>query len=162
MSLREEWPSLSPRERDARVGEALGLSLWSSMIQGTRFYLVLPRAPGPGWLLEDWSCERGRDVAGLRRYSATWEHAGPLLDKLREDEWTIDIQSDRAWRVHLYHPQKDEIHTQSEGTACGAIALAFCLSREASDTAEPSPPAGEVVDLMAAIKASIAAAGSKK
>lgn len=153
MSLREEWPSLSPRERDARVAVALGGAVaWLGLTpENQQPYVV-------------WPDGQSRPV---QEYTSSWEHAGPLLDKLREEgwtgvltahlgywllrlsldctkrleggpcRWTPGAPGDPDWCYYCerlktsFVAAKEEVQVSGEDGP-SAIALAFCLSREAA------------------------------
>jgi hypothetical protein len=125
--LRELWPTLSPRERDARVAEALGLKV-------VQFGLS-PEHRVPAIVIDD-----ARSLP-VPRYSTSWEHAGPLLDRLAADGWFPRLspyhsQSLRglAWIVSgegIFDGRVRELDSEIPcSSAPEAIALAFCLSRE--------------------------------
>jgi hypothetical protein len=144
MSLREEWPTLSSRERDARVAKALGIRpdiTWEIVTSGggaTAFSRDSETA-ARAWLAE----KHANGMLLTHRVeawthhpnSSTWAVAGPLLDKLREEGWAqIDVRfrvDADIWRCHIYSGADlsyEEFHAQGVGPS--AIALAFCLSRE--------------------------------
>lgn len=147
--LRTLWPTLSAREKDARVAEALGLVLWKRTYHtSTGPYVqqeVYPVEHHPLRVLHlvddplraeviPWTDFASDQVAGrsLADYS-TWEHAGLLLDRLREEGWTpIEILlKEGEWRVHLYamKPYREAHAWSTSGP--DAIALGFVLSRRA-------------------------------
>lgn len=132
MSLREEWPKLSPRERDARVAEALGrevVKIWSAEAHAERFYVK----PDPdATFIPEWGIRHDP----LPFYSTSWEHAGPLLDKLREEGWCVELRHYPACAVDseavaiIYTVKSDPYLVARGETLPSAIALAFSLSRE--------------------------------
>lgn len=125
--LRAVWPTLSPRERDARVAQVLGHVLSDpGLFGGAQFIRQEPDT-------EHETC------LPIPPYSESWEHSGFLLERLREEGWAqIDVRFSvdaGVWRCHIYSGAAlgyHEFHVQGE-TAPSAIALAFCLSREIAD-----------------------------
>ncbi len=156
MSLCEEWPTLSPRERDARVAQALGGILVERMYGalGTkdeiRVQMVLLPDPRRGRHKDDERCfrlgwteflSRKLDSTTLRDYSTSWEHAGPLLDRLREEGWRIVLRADaRGWDVMEAHaPEGTEALSRPWDFECRAetgpslVSLLFCLAMDAKE-----------------------------
>ena len=136
-SLRDLWPSLSPRERDAKVAEALGWKLVQSGNSELRYPIGPANTVPAGDREIPWA---GVDLSTffapfISPYSTSWEHAGPLLDQLAADGWTIVLRSSPT---HGY----DVMEATLEGRRFGCrseggpstIALAFCLARESSCT----------------------------
>jgi hypothetical protein len=111
MSLRDSWPVLSPRERDAKVAEALGLTVrWLGS--------------GP-WVNDNAS-------HAVPPYSTSWEHAGGLLDRLREEAscaFGIRMLVGLPWYLIVVKGESVKADVTCT-TGPEAIALAFCLSRE--------------------------------
>lgn len=122
-SLREQWPSLSPRERDARVAESLGREVvWMEPFGA---FLVPEDVGGYHW--------------AVPTYSTSWEHAGPLLYQLRSERWSVTLQVNDdpkyGCRISLLlWGEDDQLRQVSTGWAKReppeAIALAFCLAKE--------------------------------
>lgn len=118
--LREQWPSLSPRERDAKVAEALGYKvLWFGLTPEHRVPAVVEASAA--WPVPLY---------------CTWEHAGPLLDRLREEGWDYKlICAPQGLALTATRVTEEDLRRVDSGwhtIAPEAIALAFCLSREAS------------------------------
>lgn len=141
MSLRDEWPALSPRERDARVAEALGLHLWEWCSDpcrpGPRSLSIhdLPVPPSASFRVVPWATFRAEEVnRTLYAYTTSWSLAGPLLDKLREEGWraTLWMNRDGAGVALSRTGAAEAIDTDAQVSGPSAIALAFCLSREAA------------------------------
>jgi hypothetical protein len=69
-------------------------------------------------------------------YTTSWQDAGPLLDKLREEGWELVLEFRlgawvvRGWNTNLEAAVHEFVSGRHE-TGPAAIALAFCLSREA-------------------------------
>ena len=114
-SLREEWKRLSPRERDARVAEALGESF---------------KPDTEALTYAEW----------LKPYSTSWEHAGQLLEKLRSEGACVDLfgacdldrdSEEETWIATVTWGLDSDLKNEQ---ACGssapeAIALAFLLAK---------------------------------
>jgi hypothetical protein len=125
MSIRDEWTSLSPRERDAKVAEAMG---WKHV----------PGSSSPDSPLGGWYNRAGRFM-GERRpaFSTSLEHGGGMLERLRDDGWDtrIDIFSGRGddasapVDIALRHREHSAVAVRAM-TLPEAIALAFCLAKE--------------------------------
>jgi len=146
VSIREEWPNLSPRERDARAAKDLGFDLVERVYgqlgtrDETRIHMILevdsrhPRKDSERCFRVPWD-DLGRlslDTTTLPGYSTEWTHAGSLLDKLREEGWraTLWVNADGAGVTLSRTGTAAAIDTGSQPSAPGAIALAFCLLKE--------------------------------
>jgi hypothetical protein len=127
--LRTWWSSASPRERDAKVAEALG------------WFMVGPREELNGAV---WGKEPAQDSKKwavwkeVEHYTTSWEHAGPLLSRLTVDGWeyvALGIFDDGSGRIELRQQadsKNPDIHVELERRELPeVVALAFCLAKEA-------------------------------
>lgn len=157
--LRSTWSSLSPREKDARVAEALGHTLWRVLNPVTLDAWQEERSPEwrrvfpTDWPTKQlpWSEFDPRmlsEADDLMPYSTSWEHAGPLLDRLAADGFFPELyayQRDSQaefrvaycvrWVQHSRRLARGVTHDTEapQPSAPEAISLAFVLSRESRE-----------------------------
>jgi len=135
-TLRQQWPTISPRERDARVAEALGFKLWQSgkgSLGSPQRQTIATDSPGSGWRHLPFSRRWEEDDPRIPPYSTSWEHAGPLLDRLRSDGWCVRLEAaPLSVLLELSRPPGFVIGLESE-TGPDAIALAFVLAHPGAE-----------------------------
>ena len=119
--LVETWPTLTPRQRDARVAEALG---WKHR----------PGSECPENALGGWYWPSGEYFGPSRpQFSGTWMWAGPLLDRLGELGWQTDLhRRPDGWRLHAFRPAEEgeDYFNCMAQVGPSVIALALCFARQ--------------------------------
>lgn len=144
--LRSWWATATPRQRDAKVAESLGLLLYEwvgRLVPHGRSQSVHEKPLSDRVALKPipWSSFDARWInSSLYTYSTSWEHAGPLLDRLRTEGWRIKIEEyPPGCSVTIYRPMDrddlgpafffGEVNRVVGATYPEAIALAFCIAR---------------------------------
>ena len=165
MGIREDWPQLSARERDAKVAEALGWTVVDLSSGAHRQIDCTDPLGRPSTSLHfvdgDLHYEATTVHAdGLPYYSTSWEHAGQLLDRLADEGWfpSLEARYDRGRdEVRWYLAgcsQEGLCLPQGEGYSAApeAIAFGFGLARLSDENNRTSPsPRPQIVDLAGGI-----------
>jgi hypothetical protein len=142
--LRTWWSTASPRERDGRVAETLGLDVIrkcyrcghgeDSHRSGGLCEICIPPSDTTG---SDSACQSFVRFSP-HPYSTSWVHAGPLLSQLAEEGWfpELHVRTDDCgiallWVVTGCDSRGSDLYSGLAASPTSAIALAFCLAKEA-------------------------------
>ena len=140
--LRDWWINASPRERDAKVAEALGWRLYGRPRGWNPGLSIVPPEGAASVALDPFPWDRFddaillRDSPALAAYSTSWEHAGGLVDLLQREGWTVRSSVRPANKEGPAHAVVScQLGARVESSerrpsASEATALAFVLSRE--------------------------------
>jgi hypothetical protein len=142
--LRSLWPSLSSREKDARVAEVLGWRIRKIPTLDSEWWdcHAPPPEPPAFRVTLRFDRERTRLISEVRpdglllpHYSTSWEHAGPLLEALSAEGWgwTLCAKADGLQPdVALFSPgpeQDDHPWVFEDASVLSAVCLAFVVAK---------------------------------